>query len=47
MVDPTEDMQNIYTFLLSVEEEIINKLQHGTTYLQYFLEIFLNENRTV
>ena len=45
MVDPTDEIQNNYNFLLKVEEEIINKLQHGTyecvvceTYLTHSLE---------
>ena len=29
MVDPTEEMQKNYDFLLNVEEEILKKLQHG------------------
>lgn len=30
LVDPNEELQKIYEFLVKVEEEIINKLQHGT-----------------
>ena len=29
MVDPTEEMQRNYEFLLQTEEVILNKLQHG------------------
>jgi len=31
MVNPTEEMQKNYDLLLKAEEEIINKLQHGST----------------
>ena len=31
MVDPSEDMQKDYDLLLKIQEEIINKLQHGET----------------
>lgn len=30
MVNPTEKMQETYTFLLEMEELILEKLQHGT-----------------
>ena len=29
MVDPTEEMQSNYDLLLKVEEDILEKLQHG------------------
>ena len=29
MVDPTQEQQDNYEFLLSVHEEILNKLKHG------------------
>ena len=29
LVDPTEEVQESYNLLLSVQEEIIKKLQHG------------------
>lgn len=29
MVDPPQDMQDNYSFLLQVEEELLKELQHG------------------
>jgi nucleosome binding factor SPN SPT16 subunit len=33
MVDPTEEMQKLYEFLLAVEDVVLNKLQHGNAYI--------------
>ncbi|XP_077975162.1 FACT complex subunit SPT16-like [Styela clava] len=39
MVNPTEKMQEIYTFLLNMEEVIFEKLQHGTPLCDVYNEV--------
>ena len=35
LVDPDEELQKTYEFLVKVEEEIISKLQHGISHVMY------------
>ena len=45
LIDPTEEIQANYTVLVNVEEEIINKLQHGESNGRIFKKKSVNEEK--
>lgn len=44
MVDPTQKQQDMYEFLLKVEDEILGKLQHGKLRFKF---VFLNNSSRI